>query len=95
MEFEWDSAKDKANRTKHGVSFELAQLVFDDSCHLSILDCYIDGEERWQTLGLVEGVLLLLAVHTYLAKDSGEEVVRIISARKATTHERRQYEQTF
>lgn len=74
------------------MSFELACLVFEDPWHLSIQDRHEDGEERWQTLGLVNSLVVLLVAHTY-HNDNGEEVIRIISARKATPHERRSYEQ--
>ena len=52
----------------------------------------MDGEERWHTLGLVGGMIVLLVVHTY-SEQGGEESIRIISARKATSHERNMYEQ--
>ncbi len=94
MRFEWDEAKARANTTKHKVSFELARRVFDDPMHLSIQDRHEAGEERWQTLGSVGGVVLLLVAHTYgYVAESGEEVIRIISARKASRHERAVYEQ--
>jgi len=89
---EWDERKNRTNRRKHGVSFELAQEVFDDPLALSKLDRVEAGEERWHTLGVVEGIVLLLVTHT-VRDDHGEEVIRIISARKATAHERRHYEQ--
>lgn len=95
MDFVWHEAKDKVNKVKHGVSFELACKVFDDPWHLSVLDGYDEDEERWRTLGLVDGVLLLLVVHTFCISDSGRENIRVISARKATTFERTQYEQSF
>lgn len=95
MRIEWDDAKNRINRAKHQVSFELAQLVFDDPHHLSRQDRHKDGEERWQTLGLVGGVVLLLVAHTYREGDQGEEEIRIISARKATAHERKRYEQGY
>ena len=50
----------------------------------------MEGEERWQTVGMVAGVLLLLVAHTWNIE--GEEEIRIISARKATAHERNGYE---
>ena len=93
MRFEWDQDKNRANQAKHGVSFETASIVFDDPYHLSIQSRHEGAEERWQTLGLVGGVVVLLVAHTYRQNDSGEEVIRIISARKATAHERRRYEQ--
>ena len=95
MKYEWDEQKDRLNRAKHGVGFDTACLVFDDPEHLSRLDRYISGEERWQTLGLVGGVVVLLLAHTYREHGSGEEVIRIISARKATAHERKRYEQGY
>lgn len=95
MKFEWDQAKNRANRVKHGLSFETASLVFDDPCHLSVQDRHEGPEERWQTLGLAGGVVVLLVAHTYRESDRGEEVIRIISARKATAHERRRYEQGY
>ena len=91
MRFVWDEKKNPANRLKHHVSFETAMLVFDDPHHLSAQDRHMDGEERWQTLGLVGGVVVLLVAHTHADAD-GEEVIRIISARKATRRERLRYE---
>ena len=55
MKFIWDDNKNRINRSKHGVSFETAQLVFDDPVHLSRQDRYENGEERWQTLGKIGG----------------------------------------
>ena len=92
MRFEWDPRKDKANREKHGISFDLAQRVFDDPNHLSLQDRHESGEERWQTLGLIGSHAILLVAHTY-EDEHGEEIVRIISARKATRAERRLYDE--
>jgi len=90
MMFEWDAEKAELNREKHGVSFELAIEVFDDPLHVSVLD-ESSAEERWSTIGRVGGLVLLLVIHTF--REEGEEpLVRIISARKATKHERRAYE---
>jgi hypothetical protein len=66
--------------------------VFDDPRAVSQLERVKDEEERWQTLGLAGGIMILLVVHTY-REQSGEEVLRIISARKATPRERTVYEQ--
>ena len=64
MRFEWDSNKARANLSKHGVSFEDAMVVFDDPLALSVQDRYEGGEERWQTLGMAGGiVLLMVALH--------------------------------
>lgn len=92
MRFEWDGRKNRANREKHGVSFETAQLVFDDPLHLSRQDREGRGEERWQTIGAVQGVVVLVVAHTY-HEGAHDEVIRIISARKASKHERRHYEE--
>ena len=89
--FEWDAAKSVANLRKHGVSFDLASLAFADPLALIAQDRFEGGEYRWQTLGLVEGCLLLLVAHTVTDAD-GTEVVRIISARKATRKERQRYD---
>lgn len=94
MRFEWDPGKDELNLAKHGVSFDLARRVFDDPRHLSIQDSHVSGEERWQTLGLVGGIVVLLVAHTYREEEHGE-VIRIISARKATRHERQIYEHGY
>ena len=91
MEFEWDEGKNRANYRKHGVYFETAELAFDDPDFVMLPDREVDGEERWYTIGLVEGLLLLLVVHTIRDEDD-EEIVRIISAREVTAHERRIYE---
>ncbi len=90
MLFEWDENKNRRNRVKHKDSFETAQLVFDDSNALSLKERVVDGEERWQTLGAVGGVVLLVG-HTYEAMIT-DEFIRIITARKATSRERRIYE---
>ncbi|ELR99732.1 BrnT family toxin [Gloeocapsa sp. PCC 73106] len=92
MRWTWDDRKNRANELKHGLDFETAKLVFDDPFAVSRPDLYPD-EERWQTIGVVERVILIV-VHTWPVSepDSDEEVGRIISARKATKHERRAYE---
>ena len=91
MLFSWDEAKNQTNQRKHGVSFETAKHVFDDPLHLSRQDRVQEGETRWQTLGMIEGVMLLLVAHT--VSDEQGEHIRIISARQATKQERRIYEQ--
>ncbi|HEV2490416.1 MAG TPA: BrnT family toxin [Candidatus Acidoferrales bacterium] len=92
MRFTWDENKNRRNRAKHGISFETAALVFDDPHAISRLERIEDGEERWQTLGLAGGIVVLLVAHTYY-EEGGEEVIRIISARKATPLERKIYEE--
>ena len=92
MNFEWDEAKNRRNLAKHRISFENAKLVFDDPHALSFQDREVDREERWQTLGVLEGSVLVLVAHTY-REENGEAVVRIISARKASLSEWRAYEE--
>ena len=100
IRFEWDESKNLFNRRKHGVSFEDACQVFRDPLYVSVQDRIEKGEARWQTLGMVEGLLLLMVAHTVREEleDGGlnhgtpVEVVRIISARRATRKERRRYE---
>jgi len=89
----WDPKKAAANRAKHGLSFETAVLVFDDPLHASKPDTHPD-EDRWRTVGLV-GPVLLLVVHTWPEAETGRGMPlgRIISARKATAHERKAYEE--
>ena len=95
IRFEWDEAKNLSNRRKHGVTFEEATLVFLDPLYVSVQDRVEGGELRWQTLGLVEDLLLLTVAHTVRQeRDDGTwvDVIRIISARHATRKERRRYE---
>jgi uncharacterized DUF497 family protein len=95
MRFEWDGAKNLSNRRKHGVSFEEASFVFRDPLYVSVQDRVEDGELRWQTFGLVEGRVLLTVAHTVREEReyaTSVEVIRIISARRATRKERRRYE---
>ena len=79
MEFEWDANKARSNLRKHGIRFEEAVLVFDDPRHLSRQDRYENGEYRWQTIGLVHGVIVIMVAHS-VRFESGTEVIRIISA---------------
>jgi len=94
--FEWDPIKAAGNLRKHGVSFETAVRAFADPFQLTEQDRIEGGEYRWQTLGMVEGHLLLLVAHSVReAEEDGNavEVIRMISARKAEKSERRRYEQ--
>jgi len=93
LRWTWDEAKNRGNRRRHGLGFETAVLVFDDPLALSLEDPH-PGEARWRTVGRV-GPLMLFVVHSWpeLDLETGEEVGRIISARKATRRERRAYEE--
>ncbi|MGA7410105.1 MAG: BrnT family toxin [Bryobacteraceae bacterium] len=55
MRFEWDPLKSLSNLEKHGISFATAQLAFDDPRLLSMQDRVVDGEERWQAIGMIGG----------------------------------------
>ena len=91
LQFEWDESKNKSNRSKHGVWFEEAQSVFDDSASRVFLDSEHSGEEdRFLIVGMSSAVRLLVIVHCYRKSDS---VIRIISARKATKKEVNFYEE--
>lgn len=91
IQFEWDPAKARRNQQKHGISFEIARHAFDDPHALSEQDRIEDGERRWQTLGLVKDLLLVLVAHT-VQGEGADETVRIISARRASRKERKRVE---
>jgi hypothetical protein len=91
MLYDWDDNKNLANKAKHKISFETAILIFDDPDHISQIDQNFSDEERWQTIGLINNIHCLLVIHTYRSR-KGDEVNRIISARKATKKERQYYE---
>jgi len=85
-EFEWDDTKATANYDKHGVSFEMARMVFKDAFSIDQLDDRFGyDEDRYRIIGIVENHLLVVS---YTMRD---EVTRIINARRAEPHERRQY----
>ena len=92
LRFEWDEAKNLANQRKHGLSFEEAAQAFFDPLQVSTPDRIEDGEQRWQTFGLVQELLLVMAAHTVQDTEIAEKVGRIISARPAPRQERQFYE---
>lgn len=92
IRFEWDNAKAASNLAKHGVSFEDAIAVFADPWALMTQDRIEGQEQRWQTIGLVGGYVVLLVAHTLREDDDNIESVRIISARAADRKERKRYE---
>jgi uncharacterized DUF497 family protein len=91
LRWAWSDEKNRTNKIDHGVSFETAKLVFDDPLALTRHDPH-PGGDRWQTVGRI-GTVTVFVVHTRPEFDDGGEVGRIISARKATSHERRAYEE--
>lgn len=85
ISFEWDAAKAKANVRKHGVAFEEAQSVFYDEFAIQFFDEeHSASEERFLLLGMSTGARLLLVCHC--EREAGD-IIRIISARKATPRE--------
>jgi uncharacterized protein len=90
--FEWNKQKAAANLRKHGIRFLGAVRVFDDPLAVTHQDRTENGEQRWQTVGMADGCLLLLVAPTLRLEDEGIEVVRIISARRVDRAERRRYE---
>ena len=97
MRYEWDQAKNRGNRQRHGgITFELATLVFEDEFCLVGPDRIDEfAEQRWHALGSVqissEIGAVLLVVHVYRESHEGEQIIRIISARAAEKHEIRRY----
>jgi uncharacterized protein len=93
IRFEWDRAKSGLNKRKHGISFEEAETVFSDD-HALLLDDpeHSDEEERFILLGLSALLRTLVVCHCYREKD---EIIRIISARKADRSERNHYNQRW
>jgi hypothetical protein len=91
MKFEWDPEKETANRRKHTVTFLEACYAFADKYMLTLYDKeHSDNEDGWITIGQIPNNKILVVIHT-VRKTSGKETVRIISARKATKHEEKQY----
>lgn len=89
FKFEWDPNKARSNHGKHGITFDDAKSVLNDPFFITFLDIeHSQDEERYITLGMSTDQRLLMIAHT-----EREEVIRIISARKATKNERRVYEE--
>ena len=90
--FGWDPAKEKTNISKHKVPFRRAATVFRDPNQLSIYDEeHSEYEDRWITIGIDSGGVLRVVVHTFKQIDESLCEILIISARKATSREARQY----
>ena len=86
MKYEWDISKANSNRRKHGVEFADAVAVFEDDCAIQTEDDF-PHEQRFITIGIDGFAHILVVIYTWR-----EDTIRIISARKATNHERRDYE---
>jgi uncharacterized DUF497 family protein len=88
--FEWDEAKAESNLRKHGISFDDAIEVFYDPYAVIEQDCVVDGELRWLAIGRVARIAVLYVAHT-IESEGHDEVIRIISARRADRRERMRY----
>jgi uncharacterized DUF497 family protein len=89
LSFEWDESKEKANMRKHNVGFDEGKTIFNDPFLLTFPDMdNSDDEERYISIGLSDRDRILVLIHT-----DRQGTIRIISCRKATTRERRYYEE--
>ncbi|MGH9624955.1 MAG: BrnT family toxin [Bryobacteraceae bacterium] len=99
MRYEWDEEKNWRNQQKHGgISFEMGALIFEDErCLVGLNREDETGEQRWQAIGrarIGSGTsAVLFVVHVYREDIHGEEIVRIVSARRAEKHELRRYQE--
>ena len=88
MQFEWDDNKEKINLYKHGIDFSTAALVFQDENRIEFYDeAHSEDEDRYITIGQINGVAIIVMV-VYTERG---DTIRLISARKATSQERRRY----
>ncbi len=93
MYWTWDLNKNEANRQKHGIDFEVSQLVFSDPLAITTEDSW-PYEQRWKTIGAIKRtVVIVIDTWPNPNPDPGREAGRIISARKATRRERAAYEE--
>jgi len=92
--FDWDPNKARANLKKHGIGFEQASTLFIDPRMISVFDPeHSEHEDRWATIGIDGNGILLVVVHTFQQLDTDCCRIRIISARKATRKESKQYQE--
>jgi|SRR5215216_3823161 len=93
-QFEWDTRKARTNLKQHGIAFERAATVFSDARALSEFDSeHSKAEDRWITMGLDHSGVVLVVCHTYREEKEASARIRIISARKATRNEIKQYKE--
>jgi uncharacterized protein len=93
LRFEWDAKKAASNKRKHGISFELATRIFADPFVYEFEEGNEHGEIRYRAVGETLGQLLFVSYASF--REGGQEVIRIISARKAEPKERRAYQRNF
>lgn len=92
MRFVWAPEKDKINVRKHNISFTQSCYVFSDPYSLTLFDeSHSEYEDRWVTLGQIQDETIMVVVHTFRDLEN-DEVIRIVSARKATKRERQRYQ---
>lgn len=92
--FSWDPRKAQDNLHNHRMSFEHAATIFRDPQALSIFDvAHSNEEDRWITIGFDQSGRLLVVVHTFHQIDTALCRIRLISARRATANETRQYQE--
>lgn len=89
---EWDENKNRTNIAKHGIDFAAVVPVFDDPLSLTISDRMVNGEQRYRTIGSALNGVVLVA-HTLREVSINHDLIRIISARHATSPERKAYEE--
>lgn len=90
MTFEWDEAKNRTNIAKHGLSFATACRIFEGPVLTAVDNRFEYGEVRHNSIGAIEGVLVIVVTHT-----DREGTTRIISARPAKRVERNTYEEAL
>ena len=92
--FEWDPRKARQNVLKHKVSFQRAGTIFLDRLQISIFDeGHSQEEDRWVTIGKDSNDVVIVVAHTFSRVDEFSCRIRIISARKATRREKKQYDE--
>jgi uncharacterized protein len=87
MDFEWDECKNEINFAKHGFDFNDASRVFDLPMVIELDEREVYGEDRWIGIGLLDGRVIVV-IYT----EPSDKTIRIISLRKALSHERKEYE---
>jgi hypothetical protein len=93
--FDWDPVKAQTNVRDHKITFRLATTVFHDPLALTVYDGpHSESEERWASIGQAENGQYLVVIHTFAHTSQTDVAIRVISARKATKQEVRDYEQT-
>ena len=93
-EFDWDDTKATLNQDKHRVDFREAMTVLQDPLAMTFFDTeHSQDEDRWVSVGRSSVGALLVVIHTFVSTGPSSALVRLISARAATRHERQQYEQ--